>query len=117
MYRADDGVSSGGGILGYQAEANVVAVDDLMNEGSQQGGMGAGVEKRLLEAFVGVVWAQQHPRKSGSRAPGPQVFRSGFAAPAERAREEPAGRKTQRGAGSEDVLSSCVQLYREYVER
>ena len=117
MYRADDGVGRGGGILGNQTEADIVPIDNLVDESRQQGGMGAGAEERLLKALVGVVRAQQHPSQGGSRAPGPQVFRSSFAATAEWAREEAARGKIQRDAGGKDVLTSCVQLDRECVER
>ena len=57
MNRADDGISRGGGVLGYQTEADIVPIDDLMDESRQQGGMGAGAEERLLKALVGVVRA------------------------------------------------------------
>ena len=57
--------------------------------------MWAGMQNRLLEAFGGVKRAQEPPREGSSRAPRPQMFRSGLAVSTQGAGEECTGRELE----------------------
>ena len=115
VHRSNDGVGCSSRILRRYAKTDVVAVHNLMNEGCQEEGVRARMQDRLLEAVGSARRAQEPPRKSSRRAPSPKMLSSGLAVPAERAREEGAGREMKWYACSQNLVLSSVQLGGDHI--
>ena len=87
MKGAHDGVGHGSGIIGGEAKADRIAIQNLVEEGRHEERVRAGIQDGCLERTGRVCWPDHLPHKCNHSAPRPQMLGAGLSAATERTRQ------------------------------